>query len=199
MKNEKNSAAIIALAKAYEQGNTAITSRVESILIPDAQPLPIELQECLESWGKTPIEEPEYFEASKTAKIEDMKTIAMKELDIDLFDALDVATFTSRLYSQIIDKIDEDGKYKTTPNIDNVKLPRTTQLRKIKQMATDKVANEEILEEIFNIAGIEQESVSDWESDLIRDMMFGYIKAVDEDIMGRYSDRTPFARYIKNV
>jgi hypothetical protein len=199
MKKDTRSLALIALAKAYEQNNTAITSRIEAILIPDEQELPKELQECLESWGSTPIEEPEYFEASKTAKVEEIKEMAVKELDIDSFTAIDVGTFANRLYRQVTDKIDKDGMYKSTPSIDSVKLPKTTQVKKLKQMATDKIENEEIKKELFKIAGVNQEDITEWEAELIQEMMFGYIQAVDSDTMGKHSDRTPFARYLKNV
>ena len=199
MKKDTRSLALVALARAYEQKDTVVIGRIEAILIPDEHELPKELQECLESWGNTPIEEPEFFELSKSAKIEDLKIASMKELDIDAFDALSIGTFTNKLYKQISDKIDKDGMYKTTPNIDKVKLPKTTQLRKLKQMATDKIENKEIQKELFKIAGVNQKDITEWESDLIQKMIFGYVQAVDSDTMGNFSDRTPFARYIKNV
>jgi len=200
MKNqEKKSKVIIALAQAYESGNTALTNRVESIVVPDEQELPKELQKCLESWGKTPIEEPEFFKLTTTAKLEDLKLAAVKDLDIDAFDAIDIGTLANRVYRRITDKIDEDGKYKTTENIDKVKLPRTTALRELKKLAHDKVSDEKITKEIFKRAGAKEKDLSKWEVDLIKEMIFSYVQAVDNDTMGSYTDRTPFARYIKNV
>jgi len=200
MKNqEKKNKVIIALAQAYENGNTALTNRVESIVVPDEQELPKELQKCLESWGKTPIEEPEFFKLTTTAKLEDLKLAAVKDLDIDAFDAIDIGTLANRVYRRITDKIDEDGKYKTTENIDKVKLPRTTALRELKKLAHDKVSDEKITKEIFKRAGAKEKDLSKWEVDLIKEMIFSYVQAVDNDTMGSYTDRTPFARYIKNV
>jgi len=198
MNKEKMQKAVMALAQAYEQGNTVATDRVEAILIPEKQELPKELQECLDSWGKTPIEEPVFFELTKSAVLEDLKVAAVKDLDIDKFDALDIATLANRVYKQVTEKMDEDSKYKTTPNIDNVKLPRTTQLRALKKLAVDKADNEKIDKEIFKIAGVKQKDLTEWESNLIKEMIFAYVQAVDKDTLGSYSDRTPFARYIKN-
>lgn len=199
MQNDTRSKTIVALAQAYEQNNVATTKRIESILLPDDYELPEELQKCLESYGNTPMDEPEIFELAKTAKIEDIKEKVVKELDIDSFSAIDIGTLANRVYKQITDKIDKDGMYKTTPSIDRVKLPKTTQLRKLKQMATEEIEIEKIEKELFNIAGVNQEEITEWEADLIRDMTFGYVQAVDSDTLGKFSDRTPFARYIKNV
>ena len=205
MKKDIRSKVIVAIAKAYEQNDTATVERIEAILIPNEHELPKELQECLESWGITPIEEPEFFAGLEGATLEDIKAMAIKDLDIDAFDALDVATFASRVHNQIISKIAKDGKYKTTPNIDKVKLPKTSQLRKLKEMSKgedakdDKARNDAVKKEMFTIIGVDESSLSKWESNLVQEMIFAYIKAVDNDTIGKFSDRTPFARYIKNV
>ena len=59
-------------------------------------------------------------------------------------------------------------------------------------------SDEKIDEEIFKIAGVKQADVSEWEANLIKEIFFSYIQAVDKDTLGEYTDRTPFARYIKN-
>ena len=196
---EKMQKVVIAIAQAYNTNNTALTSRVEAIVMPDEQPLPKELQECLESWGKTPIEEPEFFELTQTATFEDLKDAAIKDLNIDDFNSLDVATFADRVYKRVTDKIDEDGKYKTTANIDKVKLPRTTQLKALKKLVIDDAGEEKVNKEIFKIAGVKEKDISEWEANLIKDLTYSFVQAVDRDVVGNYSDRTPFARYIKNI
>lgn len=193
-----NQKALIALSQAYALGNTAVTDRIESILLPDNQELPEELQKCLESWGNNPVDESEYAKNIDTATLEEMKMSAIKDLNIDDFNAIDIAVLSDRVYKKITNKIDDDGKYKTTPNIDKAKLPRTTQLRAIKKLATDEVAEEKIYKEIFKIAGVKEKDLSKWEADLIKEMFYAYVQAVDSDTMGSYTDRTPFARYIKN-
>ena len=198
MSMTKKNKVILALAQAYEQNDKTITDRVESIVLPNEESLPKELQKCLDSWGKTPVDEPEFFELSSKANLEDLKTASVKDLDIDIFDALDIATLANRVYKQITEKIDKDGKYKTTPNIDQVKLPKTSQLRSLKKLAHDKADNEKIDKELFKIAGVKQKDLTQWEADLIKEMMFSYVQAVDKDTLGSYSDRTPFARYMKN-
>ena len=197
-KQDTKHKSILALAQAYEQNNTIIIDRIEAILIPSEKELPKELQKCLESWGKTPIEEPEFFKMTEAATLEEMKEVAVKDLDIDSFDAMEIGTFTNRVYKQITEKLDEDGKFKTTPNIDNVKLPKTTQLRELKKLAVAQASEEKIDKEIFKIAGVKQKDISKWESDLVKTMIFSFVTAVDRDTIGNYSDRTPFARYIKN-
>lgn len=210
MSNKINPKMILAISKAYEHGDTAVISRLEAIALPSEEKLPPELQECLESWGKTPIEEPEFFKLATSGTLEDVKAAAVKDLNIDDYNAVDIGTLASRVSNQIQGKIDADGKYKTTPNIDQVKLPRTTQLRALKKLATvatdvaDEVGitgdtvEEKMTTEIFKIAGVKQEDLTDWEEDLIKNMFYSYIQAVDNDTLGSYSDRTPFARYIKN-
>ena len=198
MKQEKRTKAVIALAQAYETGNIAITNRVEAIIMPDDQKLPKQLEACLKTWGKTPIDESEFFELSQTATFEEMKAASVKDLNIDDFDALDIATLTNRLFKQITNKIDDDGKYKTTPNIDKVKLPKTTQLKAIKDLAISDAGEEKLAKEIFKVAGVKAKDLSDWEVALVTEMTYAYIQAVDSDLMGSFSDRTPFARYLGN-
>ena len=198
MKQENKNKVIIALAQAYENGNTVLTNRIESIILPDEEKLPKELQKVLDSWGNTPIEEAEFFAATEGSQLEDLKVLVMKDEDIDAFSALDVGTLANRVYKKVTDKIDEDGKYKTTPNIDAVKLPKTSQLRALKKLAIDKETEETIDKEIFKIAGVKAKSLTKWEVDLVRAMTFDYVQAVDKDTLGNYTDRTPFARYIKN-
>lgn len=199
MKNQENAQkAMFAIAQAYKLGNTVVINRIESILIPDEQELPDELQKCLESWGKTPIEEPEFFKKSEKPSLEELKELAIKDLNIDDFNALDIAVLADRVYKRITNKIDDDGRYKTTPNIDNVKLPRTSQLKALKKLATTNATNKKIDNEIFKIAGVKEKDLTQWEADLIKEMIFSYVSAVDSDTMGNYTDRTPFARYIKN-
>jgi len=198
-KQEKRTKVIMAIAKAYETGNTALTNRLEAIVIPNEEALPKELQKVLDSWGNNPIEEPEFFESLKSAELEDLKQTAIKDLDIDAFSALDIALLAKKVNSKITDKIDKNGSYKTTPNIDKVTLPKTTQLRAIKKLAKDGADDEAIEKEIFKIAGVKKKELIEWEQTLVRQMLYAFIEAVDKDTISSYSDRTPFARYIKNV
>jgi len=194
-----NQEALIALSQAYALDNTAITDRIESILLPDNQELPEELQKCLESWGNNPVDEPSYDEKIiDKATLEEMKLIAIKDINIDDFTAMDIAVLSDRVYKKVTNQIDDDGKYKTTPTINNVKLPRTTQLRALKKLATDGASEDKIDKEIFKIAGVKEKDLSKWEADIIKEMFFAYVQAVDSDTMGSHTDRTPFARYIKN-
>lgn len=197
---EKRNKVIINLAQAYESKMTSITDRVEAILLPEAHELPKELQEVLDSWGKTPIEEPEFYEMITNQKttFEQAKEMAVKDIDIDAFDAIEIGTLASRVQQKIVNKIDEDGKYKTTPMISEIKLPRTTQLKELKKMASEKATDDQINKKIFEIAGVEESELSKWESELVKEMFVGYSNAVDKDTVGAYSDRTPFARYLKN-
>jgi len=197
-KIEKKNQVILALAQAYESGNTALTNRIENIVVPDEQKLPKELQEVLDSWGNTPVDEPEFFELTKSANLEELKATSVKDLDIDAFEALDIGTLANRVYKKVTDKIDKDGKYKTTANIDNVKLPKTTQLRALKKLAADGADSDVINKEILKISGVKKKDLIEWEQNLVIEMIFSYVQAVDKDTIGNYTDRTPFARYIKN-
>ena len=120
MNREKMNKVVMTLAQAYEQNNEKIINAVEAILTPNDQKLPEKLQKVLESWGTTPIEEPVFSELIKTASIEELKLAAVKDLNIDDFDAIEIGTLANRVLKRITDKIDEDGKYKTTTNIDKI-------------------------------------------------------------------------------
>jgi hypothetical protein len=199
---EKKNKVIITLAEAYESKNTNLTDRVEAILIPNVQVLPAPLQEVLNSWGTTPIEEPAFAKLliEKGTTAEQIKEVSAKDLDLDLYNALDIATLAAKVRSKIMDKIDEEGKYKSTPLIDKCKLPKTSQIKTLKQMVIDKKEEAELNSFIYISTGIEELelNLTEWEADLIREMTISYINGVDQDTLGNYIDRTPFARYLGN-
>lgn len=197
--SEKRDACIIALARAYEAGNTAVTSRIENIILTDQVKLPPKLEEVLQAWGTTPIDEPEMFDLIMNQPLEDVKVKAMRELNVDDFSALDVSTLAHRVINRITSKTDEDGKFKTTPALDSMKLPKTSGLREIKQMIVDQADVKDIEQKAFDLVGFSDRNlITAWEQDLVLEILKDFINAVDSDALGGVADRTPFARYLKN-
>jgi len=131
---EKRNLAVIALARAYEQKDEKTIARVETILLPDTVKLPTELEEVLNSWGTSPIEESDMYALIKSAGIEDVKEIAVRTVDIDAFSALDISTLTHKVIQRISNHTDADGVFKTTPKLSAVKLPRTSQIKELKAL-----------------------------------------------------------------
>lgn len=197
---EKRNKVIVLLAKAYEEKDTALTNRVEAIVIPHGEPLPQKLQEVLDSWGNTPIQEPEFYELINKdgTTIDDVKAMAIKDLNADDFSALDVAALANRVRYKIIGKIDDDGMYKTTPKIDQIKLPSTSQLKHLKELLRAETPEPEFLKEMYKIAGINPDDITKWELELVEDMFINFTRAVDSSTLGNVVDKTPFARYLKN-
>lgn len=196
--DEKKSKVILALASAYQNGNTSITERVEALLLPDEKKLPEALQTVLDSWGNTPIDEPEFAKMIEDNPLE-LDTLAIKDLNIDDFNTLDIGLFVNKVRSKVIDYIDDDGKYKSTKNIDKAKLPRTSELKALRKMASeDGAVDMEINEEVLKVAGLKKKDLSTWEQNLVIQMVMAFANAVTQTTLGNYADRTPFARYIKN-
>lgn len=196
---EKRDLAIISLARAYENKDTALISRVEAILLPDAVKLPPELETALNEWGNNPVVESDMYALIKSAPLEDVKEVAIRKLNLDDFSALDISTFTARVIDRITSKTDADGIYKTTPTLDGMKLPRTSAIRSIKQMILDGKEQDEIEAKAFETVGFADRSVlTDWEQELVLNLLKDFITAADSDALGAMADRTPFARYLKN-
>lgn len=197
---EKRNKVIVLLAKAYEEKDTALTNRVEAIVIPHGEPLPQKLQEVLDSWGNTPIQEPEFYELINKdgTTLDEVKTMALKNLNADDFSALDVAALANRVRHKIIGKIDDEGMYKTTPKIDQIKLPTTSQLKHLKELAQTEMSSKDFSNEIYKIADINPKDATEWELMLVEDMFTDFARAVDNNTLGNIVDKTPFARYLKN-
>jgi hypothetical protein len=152
----------------------------------------------LELWGNTPIAEPKFFEATKTAKPGELSVIAVRDLDVDAFNAFDVGILTERVHKKITNKIDDDGMYKTTPSMDSMKLPRTSQINTMKQIASNNQDDKAIEKELYKAIGLKKTDLTEWEQELVDEIFFAYVEAVDANIIGNVSDKTPFARYLKN-
>ena len=178
----------------------AYTVNIDNIVIPHEEPLPEKLREVLDSWGSSPHEEPEFynFMSKSGTTLDEVKLKALKDANEDDFSALDVANLANRVRYKITGKIDDDGMYKTTPNIDMVKLPKTSQLRELKKLAKENTSQKDLSKEIFKIAGVDAEKLTEWEATLVDEMITAFSQAVDNNTLGNTADRTPFARYIKN-
>jgi hypothetical protein len=199
-KNSKNrDLCIIAVARAYEVGDASLISRIEAAVLPDQVKLPAELEDVLNKWGTTPIAEPEMFQMIKTESLENVKDKAVKGLDIDNFTALDISTLTYRVIDRITRKTDTEGVYKTTQQLDSMKLPKTSAIREIKQMIVNGAVEADIEQKAFESVGFSDRNVlSEWEQELVLELLKDFINAVDSDSIGATADRTPFARYLKN-
>ncbi len=198
---ETKTRALMALAQAYETKNTELTSRIEKIVLPDEVTLPKDLNDFLNTFGNNPLEESELYKAMKTETIEDLKfkIFESKDKNIDDFDTLAASEFASELIKRITNKIDEDGRYKVTPKLENVTLPKSTQLRELKKLATESKDNDDVSNMIFKIAGVKKEDLSDWEQEVIMGMYLDFSRASDNALLTKQAvDRTPFAGYLKN-
>ncbi len=201
MKDANRTKCIIALAKAYEQKDTTTIDRIEKVLLPQESTLPQELQEVLNTWGYTPIEEPEFFELlyKEGTTLEQVQEAAAKNINTDDYNAVSIAILASEVRKKIENKTDKDGIYKTTPAIDRIKLPKVSQIKTLKKIAnTEDITDQQLNEEIFKIAEVKEKDISKWEADLIVDMYLSYIRLVDSGTIGAIADISPFTRYLKN-
>ncbi len=201
MKEDSRVKCILALAKAYEQKDTTTIDRIEKVLLPQESTLPQELQEVLDTWGNTPIEEPEFFELlyKEGTTLEQVQEAAAKNINTDDYNAVSIAILASEVRKKIENKTDKDGIYKTTPAIDRIKLPKVSQIKTLKKIAnTEDITDQQLNEEIFKIAEVKEKDISKWEADLIVDMYLSYIRLVDSGTIGAIADISPFTRYLKN-
>ena len=201
MKDANRTKCIIALAKAYEQNDTATIDRIEKFLLPQESTLPQELQEVLNTWGNTPIEEPELYDLLYKAgtTLEQVQEATAKNINPDDYSAIDIAILASEVRKKVENITDKDGVYKTTPTIDKIKLPKVSQIKTLKKMATtEDITDEKLNEEIFKIAEVKSKDISKWEANLIVDMYLSYIRLVDSGTIGSIADISPFSRYLKN-
>lgn len=194
-RDPKQTDAIIALAKAYEEGNTSIISRVEPVLLPQNVKLPDALEEILNTIGSSPIEEPELYAAINTMKPMEYAKLSLKGANRDDFDALDIGLFVNRVFLKITSYVDEEGRYKSTPALDKMKLPTTSSIVKIQEAAEDKDGFEP---SVSDALGLDFAVLTDWEKGLAMEMASAFIAAVNGALLGNVVDRTPFGRYLKN-
>jgi len=201
--SENRTEVILAVAKAYEDENTALINKIENIVIKKKPTLPKELQEVLDKIGNTPLDEPEIFNAKSVHKT---IRVVMGDLNIDDFSAADVSNLTKEAYIKVSSIVDDDGYYKTTPAIDKVKLPKTTEIEQLVDCAKLHVdeatdpdkAQQEIENKIFEIAGVDKNTLTDWEKEVVTTMTYSYMEAVASNTISEASDFTPFAKYLKN-
>lgn len=202
MKIEKHTKVVMAIADAYTKKNTLLTDRIEKIVLPEEINLPNELKEKLELIQTTPIEEPELQTAFESENTFAFRTTVCKKLDINVddYDAATITELTIAVLKRFRDKIDADGMYKTTPNLANMKLPKTSQMQEIMEMITNGELKEEtFLDKIFEIATIKKENLTEWEKELVDEIYGSFIKTNNESYaMKQAIDKTPFSRYLKN-
>lgn len=156
--------------------------------------LPKQLQDKLNSIGNTPIDEPQLYELIKKSDEEGQAIIALhllSESEIQEFSAVDIGNFIYAVKRHVVDLTLPDGVFKTTPNTVECKLPSFIQgdnlqrmarkqqrfLDGIKPTATDKEQEKIVKEfttmvttfnnEALSISGLDIESLSDWEKDLV--------------------------------
>lgn len=191
-----------ALNQAYVSGNTFLTDRVEAIVAPQEVKLPDSLQEILDGIKDTPIDEPQLFAILQK---DNMNLIGFTEaitssVNLDDFDALTASEFISRARLKILSKTDKDGVFKSTPSIDQVKLPRMSMVKKLAEAVNQDMPQAEFTDLAVSLAGIpESVSLTSWERDLIGEMFLAFAISYLTSLSGVASDRTPFARYLKNV
>lgn len=189
---------ILALGRAYEQKNKAITERVEAIMLPDDEELPKALQDIMDSWGNTPIEEPELFALIESGSMHEVSEFAIKNGDLDAFNSIDINVFTRRVIRKVTLKVDNDGVFKSTAKTDKMLLPTMSKIKMIREKARAQHSVSEVEDEVFNAVGLTKDDLSKWEQELVLDLVTAFIKAGDAASIGEHVDRTPFARYLKN-
>jgi len=199
MKNQdKRNEVIVALAKAYEDGNLLVINQVESILTPNKTELKPALQKVLNSFGSNPLDEKEFYEIFSDGNKFKIETASARGLDVDDFNAVEIAQLANRVIHKVTSKLDDDGIYKTTPNIDKMKLPKTSQLGELTQMTQDGKSEEELMKKAYEYAGLSEGDLTEWEAHLVQDIVLAYMSAVNQQLIDNVSNITPFSRYLKN-
>lgn len=127
------------------------------------------LQAVLDLVGNTPIAEPEIAEILEAKVVKKTKVVklAFSKLDGDLnikdFPAVEIAEFFSKLTSKIMNKKNEDGVFKSTPNTENLNLPDFEEVEDIfeiiVQLNTNSQQQDEIQKNLKNGIDVEQEII----------------------------------------
>lgn len=189
----------IALAQAYESGNTVITERIESILTPNEFALPEALQSALDKLGDTPIAEPKAYAELEKSDMNGFTEVVAAGVDLDLYDAVTASTFIARARTRILTDVDKDGVFKTTPALDKMRLPKLSEVRAYSDMAKDGASEEDLVKHIMATVGLADATLTDWEQDLVKAIVTTYTQVTTDAFLGKVTDRTPFARYLKNI
>lgn len=194
-----HSEVFIALAQAYEVGNTVITERIESILTPNELKLPDQLQTALDTLGDTPIAAPEAFSALEKEDPNAFTKACSNGVDLDAYDAVEAGTFIARCRNKILSDVDKDGVFKTTPNLDKMRLPKLSEVRKYSDMAKNGTSEEDLVKHITETIGLGKAKLTEWEQSLVKSIITSYTQVTTDAFIGKVTDRTPFARYLKNI
>lgn len=189
----------LALDQAYKTGNTALTSRVEAIVSPQDIKFPEVLELVLSDIKDTPLLEPKLFSIleNDTMRLEGFTKALSARVDLDAFDALTASEFISAARHKILDKKDKDGVFKATPAIDQMKLPRISVVKELSEQCMVLDAPE-FTELALSVSGLTAEALSNWERELVSEILLSYAVAYATSLGGIMPDRTPFARYLKN-
>lgn len=187
----------MALARAYEEDNTNITERIESILTPSASSLPAPLQTALDKFGDTPIAEPKLYEALETGESGKFSDLCAVGINLDDYDAIEASTYLSRVRTKILTDMDKDGVFKTTPLLDSIRLPKLSEVRAFSDKADGKT-EAELESEALSMIGLGDVKLSKWEIELARNIVLAYTQSTTDALLGKVTDRTPFSRYLKN-
>lgn len=187
----------MALAQAYESGNTTLTERIESILTPDAFTLPEVLQNALDKFGDTPIAEPVLYKALQEQDMGKFADLCSVGIAIDEHDAVTSSTFIARVRNKILTRVDKDGVFKTTPMLEKMCLPTLSAIRNFSEVNQGKTSDT-LETELMKLVGLVGVELSLWEKELVNELGLSYAQATTDALLGRVTDRTPFARYLKN-
>jgi hypothetical protein len=98
------------------------------------------LKVLLSKVGNTPIDEPELakvFDKKPLKKMKALNIVFKREgFNVKDFTAVEVAEFFHALNKRVMDKRDENGIYKTTPNTVDFKLPDFEEVEKLTELLT---------------------------------------------------------------
>lgn len=172
-----------------------------------------QLQDCLDKIGTSPFDEPKIFEAIDSESPKKTKAVkialARLKLNINDYDAQEMANFFNLMRNKIIGLKLDDGTYKLTEATKNYRFPNFEEVEKfgefgselnelyIKQRST---TDEDELSKIskaltkllkdmdklmWKVTDLDRDKLTAWEVQLISQQIFAYTQDVQNTSMGK--------------
>jgi len=141
------------------------------------------LLELVENLGDTPTKEPKLYKII-TSTDEDkwanlVKTVLGKKDSIDNYTMEEFGLLIDAIKSRVVSIKDEDGNYKSTPNTEDMNLPKPSVGMKMFALAKKKAIgvdvdddiDEQIEKLVWEASGLNKDDLSDWEQVLVSEQI----------------------------
>lgn len=193
IQQEKQTKLIIEISKLVSEGYmdefSGMVAKINEKKAKDD--MPSELRKIYKQIGNTPIDEPEVYEMSKKIVSQELSIIDllmnyMSVEDMDKYSIDEVSFLAGEIIRKVNAKKDEDGTFKTTPNLKSWQPPKPSHIKKFETLSKKVVeggkdALKEMEDFLFEASCVDAENLSEWEKELsteqTQEAILGYVNS----------------------